>query len=88
MAGAGPLSFLSLPEVAHDVVEVLPHQFLHPLQSAESLARNKILIFNFLRKNVLIVDWLVLEPLCWFYVILGMKYLINSYWLDNGSKGG
>ena len=37
VAGPGPLSFLSLPEVAHDVVEVLPDQFLHPLQSAESL---------------------------------------------------
>ena len=37
VAGPGPLSFLSLPEVAHDVVEVLPDQLLHPLQSSESL---------------------------------------------------
>ena len=69
MAGARALRLLSLPEVAHDVVEVLPDQFLHPLQSAESLTKLKP--FNFLHKNVLIVDWLLLEPLCWFYVILG-----------------
>ena len=40
IAVTGPgacLSLLPLPEVAHDVVEVLAHQLLHPLQPGESL---------------------------------------------------
>ena len=38
MTGPGAcLGLLPLPEVAHDVVEVLAHQLLHPLQPSESL---------------------------------------------------
>ena len=40
IAVTGPgacLRLLPLPEVAHDVVEVLAHQLLHPLQPGESL---------------------------------------------------
>ena len=40
IAVTGPgasLCLLSLPEVAHDVVEVLAHQLLHSLQPSQSL---------------------------------------------------
>ena len=40
IAVTGPgacLRLLPLPEVAHDVVKVLAHQLLHPLQPGESL---------------------------------------------------
>ena len=40
VAGPGPgLRLLPLPEVAHDVVQVLAHQLLHPLQPGQSLRR-------------------------------------------------